>query len=221
VEDAGRVLGREFHGGVRGAGGGSADEQRDGEAGARELLGGVDHLIERRRDQTGEADDVHLLLAGDLENLVARHHDAEVDDFVIITGEDDADDVLADVVHVAFDGREEEFSLCTGRLTGRDRAAFFLLHERREVGDGLLHHAGGFHDLGEKHFAGAEEVADHAHAVHQRAFDDGDRSLVFLQRLGGVGFDEDVDAFHHGVLQAGLDGRVAPGIGGGGLRFEI
>jgi hypothetical protein len=38
-------------------------------------------------------------------------------------------------------------------------------------GDGLLHHAGGFHHLRQEHLARAEQVADDVHAVHQRAFD--------------------------------------------------
>ena len=55
------------------------------------------------------------------------------------------------------------------------------LHEGRQVGDGLLHDAGGLDDLRQEHLAGAEEVADDAHAVHQRAFDDeraGGRALT-------------------------------------------
>jgi hypothetical protein len=33
----------------------------------------------------------------------------------------------------------------------------------------FLHHAGGFHHLRQEHLAGAEQVADDVHAVHQRA----------------------------------------------------
>jgi hypothetical protein len=38
------------------------------------------HLVERRRDQAREADDVRILLARRLQNLVRRHHHAEIDD---------------------------------------------------------------------------------------------------------------------------------------------
>ena len=45
-----------------------------------------------------------------IENLLRRHHDAEIDDLVIVAGEHDADDVLADVVHVALDGRHQNLA---------------------------------------------------------------------------------------------------------------
>jgi hypothetical protein len=38
--------------------------------------------------------------------FVAGHHDAEVDDLVVVAAEHHADDVLADVVDVALDGGE-------------------------------------------------------------------------------------------------------------------
>ena len=68
------------------------------------------HLVERRRDQAGQADDVDLLVARGLEDLLRRHHDAEVDDLVVVAGEHDADDVLADVVHVALDRRHQDLA---------------------------------------------------------------------------------------------------------------
>ena len=45
-----------------------------------------------------------------LEDLRRRHHDAEVDHLVIVALEHDADDVLADVVHVALDGRHHDLA---------------------------------------------------------------------------------------------------------------
>jgi hypothetical protein len=107
-----------------------------------------------------------------------RDHDAEVDDFVVVAGEDDADDVLADVVDVALDGGEEDLALGLDDCCRRRPWRLFGFHEGREVGDGLLHHAGGFDDLGQEHFARAEEIADDAHAVHERAFDDFERRGV-------------------------------------------
>ena len=62
-----------------------------------------------------------------------RNLDAKVDDLVAIVGEDDVDKVLADVVHIALDG-------------GEDNAAFSaivnFLHELLKMGNG------GFHCLG-------------------------------------------------------------------------
>ena len=43
--------------------------------------------------------------------FVGRHHHAEIDDLVAVAAEHDADDVLADVVHVALDGRQHDLAL--------------------------------------------------------------------------------------------------------------
>jgi hypothetical protein len=79
-----------------------------------------------------------------------------------------------------------------------------LLHERHQVGDRLLHHRGRLHDLRQEHLAGAEEIADHVHSVHQRAFDHMQRALGREPRLLDIRFDEIGDAVHERV------GRAAP-----------
>ncbi len=63
----------------------------------------VHHLVERRGDQTRQSDHVGALAPRGLEDLLARHHDAEIDHLEVIALEHHADDVLADVVHVALD----------------------------------------------------------------------------------------------------------------------
>ena len=92
--------------GVDAAGGRAADEERNVEALPLHLGGDVDHLVERGGYEAGEADRVRFALARDGENLRRRRHHAEINDLVIVAREHDADDVLADVVHVALDGRE-------------------------------------------------------------------------------------------------------------------
>ena len=111
VDDGLAVVRRDFDGGVGAAGGGSADEQGQLETLALHLAGDVDHLIERGRDEAAEADEVGLLGFGAFEDFFAGDHDAHVDDVVVVAGEHDADDVLADVVDVAFDGGEDDFAL--------------------------------------------------------------------------------------------------------------
>ena len=107
--------------------------------------GDVDHLVERRRDQPREPDDVAALLVGRVEDPVGRDHDAEVDDLVVVAAEDDPDDVLADVVDVALHGREHDLPLraaarprppsrppCTAR--GRRRRASSPARSSRPAG---------------------------------------------------------------------------------------
>ena len=145
------VVGGNFDRGMGLAGGGAADEERLGEAALLHLGGVGDHLVERGRDETGEADDVGAPCFGFFEDGVAIDHDSKVFNFVVVTGEDDGNDVFADVVHVSFDGGDEE--LAGGGAGG---AFFFGLHERLQVGHGLFHYAGAFDHLWEEHLAGTK-----------------------------------------------------------------
>ena len=95
----------DLHRGVRGRSGRAADQQRHLESAALHLAGDVAHFFERRRDETGQADHVSTDLLSGLQDLVGRHHDAEIDDREVVALEHDADDVLADVVHVTLDRR--------------------------------------------------------------------------------------------------------------------
>jgi hypothetical protein len=167
------------------------------------------HFFERRGDQAGQADDVHLVLDRGFQDVVAGNHDAEVDDVVAVAAEHDADDVLADVVHVALDRRHQDLA-----LAAQAGAGLFRFDVGQQMGDRLLHDAGRFDHLRQEHLAGAEEVADVVHAVHQRAFDDGERRLAFGFQLGahflGIGHDEIGDALDQRMFEALLDRAFAP-----------
>ena len=96
-------------------------------------------------------------------------------------------------------------------LARGDAVLFLLLFdEGDEVGDSLFHHARGFHDLGKEHLAGAEQVADDVHAVHQRALDDLDRTGRSQARFLGVFEDVGVDPLHQRVGQPLGDRQRAP-----------
>ena len=99
------------------------------------------------------------------------HHHAEIDDLEVVALEHDADDVLADVVHVALHGGDDDAAV------GARDAVLLLLDERHEMRDRALHHARALHHLRQEHLAGAEQVADDVHAVHQRTFDHLQRPL--------------------------------------------
>jgi len=124
VDDRLGVMLGDLHRGVGLARGRAADEEREGKTFALHFLGDVDHFIERRRDEAAQADDLDAEFLRSGEDLFAGDHDAHVDDLVIITGEDDADDVLADVMDVALDRGEKDLAL---RLLVAG-ALLFLLH---------------------------------------------------------------------------------------------
>ena len=182
----------------------ASDEEREVEPTALHLLRHADHLVERRRDEPGEADDVAVLLRRDVEDAVRGNHHAEVDHLVAVAAEDDADDVLADVVHVALHGRHDD---------ARRRRALGLLgfHVGLEVRHRALHRACALDHLREEHLPRAEEVADDLHAVHQGALDHVERTGRRLPRLLRVLLDEVDDAVHERMREPIADRRLAPG----------
>ena len=70
------VGGRDLDGRVRAAGRGAADQQREGEPLALHLASDVRHLVQRRRDQSAQADQVHVFLSRRLQDLLAGDHHA-------------------------------------------------------------------------------------------------------------------------------------------------
>ena len=90
--------------------------------------------------------------------------------------------------------------------------ALFGLDVWDELGDGFLHDARALDDLGQEHSAGAEEVADDVHAVHEGAFDDVQGAVGGLAGFFYVGLDVGVYAVDEGALDALGDGEGAPGV---------
>ena len=115
-----------------------------------------------------------LCSCGGVDDGVARLLDAEIDDLVAVVGEDDVDEVLADVVDVALDRGEHDRALLL--------RAGLLLHLRLEIGDGGLHDSGGIEHGRQLHLARAEQVADGLHAVEQDGVDQVERR-VLLKRF--------------------------------------
>ena len=73
------VLGRDPHGGVLLRGRRAADQERQLDPAPLHLLRDVHHLVERRRDEPREPDDVAVLLERGVEDPVGGDHDPEVD----------------------------------------------------------------------------------------------------------------------------------------------
>ena len=210
MDDRALIMGRDLDRRMGTAGRGTADQQRFAETLALHLGRDMAHLLERWRDQSRESDGLRTVLLCRMQNLLRRHHDAEVDDFIAVARQDDADDVLADIVHVALDSGDDDLALgCTAasQLVGFD--------EGHKVGNRLLHDPRRFHYLRQEHLAGAEKIANSVHACHQRTFDHRQRWLVLCGKLGaallGIGDDMVSDAAHQGVLDALADRPGAPG----------
>ena len=152
-----------------GAGQGRAAQQhRDvvGQAAAVELLEVVAHDERALDQQPAHADGVGLDLGRLLDHLGDADLDAEVVHLVAVVGQDDVDQVLADVVHVALDRGQHDAALA---------ARLVLLHVGLEVGHRRLHGLGRLQHEGQLHLAGGEQLAHHLHAGQQDVVDDGQR----------------------------------------------
>ena len=148
---------------------GAADEQGDVDAGRAKVLGRHHHLLGRLHQEPRQSNGVGLVLVAGGDERLGRDLDAEVDDAVAVVGQDDLDQVLADVVDVALHRGQDERA--TRRRLG-------LLHERLEVGHRGLHRLGRLEDFGDDELVVVEEPADLVHALHERAVDDVERRGV-------------------------------------------
>ena len=153
--------------------------------------GHVRHLLERRRDQAGETDKVRTLLDSPAHDLVGRHHHAQVDHLIIITSENNRDNVLANVVHVALHRSEEYLA----RL-GRTCRLFLRLNGRAQDGNRLLHRAGRLHHLRQEHLSSPEQLTHPVHTGHQRPVDNRYRPRINRKRLLKILLQMIANTFH-------------------------
>ncbi|MNU89870.1 hypothetical protein D3C71_797220 [compost metagenome] len=194
--------------GVRARCGRAANHQRHDEALPLHFLGDVAHFFQRRRDQAGKADDVGVLGTGRVQNLLRRHHHTQVDHLEVVAGQDHADDVLADVVHIALDRGHDDPAIAAGGVAAASLLGFDV---GQQVGHRLLHHPCRLHHLRQEHLAGTEQIADHVHAIHQRAFDHVERSAGTLPGFFGIGFHPSIQTVHQCMRQACVHWFLAPG----------
>ncbi len=62
-----------------------------------------------------------------LQDVFARNHHTHVDHFVVVTSQDNSDDILADVMNIAFHGGHQD--LAASRLGLRTCGDLLLFHE--------------------------------------------------------------------------------------------
>ena len=111
-----------------------------------------------------------MMLLRRRQHVRQRHLDAEIDHTIAVVGQDDIDQVLADVVHVAFHRGEHD---------GAFLLALDALHVRFEIRHRRLHRLGALQHERQLHLARAEQFADDFHAVEQHVVDD----VEWRQRL--------------------------------------
>ena len=140
----------------------STTGQRVGQAAVVQLGQVVAHHHRRLHQQPRHADDVGVVLLRRGDDRGDRLLDADVHHVIAVVGQDDVDEVLADVVHVAPDRREHDRAAPAVRR---------LLHVRFEVADRGLHDLRRLEHERELHLPGAEQLAHRLHAVEQEVVD--------------------------------------------------
>ena len=113
---AAAVIGIDLDRRMHAAGRGAADQQRNVEALALHLgwrhgtISSSDGVIRPDRPMM-----LRLVLARRIENFLRRRHHAQIDHFIAVALQHHADDVLADVVHIALHRRHDD---AAGRFLG-------------------------------------------------------------------------------------------------------
>src|SRR5271165_1356196 len=98
-----------------------------------QIATGDDHLVSAFDQQTRKANGIRVMMLTDGDQRFRRYLYAEVYHFVAVVAQDNFHQVLADVVDVAFNGGQNDFSSGTG---------VGLLHEFFQMVDGGLHGLG-------------------------------------------------------------------------------
>ena len=97
------------------------------------------------------------------DDVVDRLLNTHVDDVVAVVGQDDIDQVLADVVDIASNCCKDNSSLA---------ALIGLFHVRLQERDSALHYLGRLQHEGKLHLAFAEALSNYLHALEQVVVDD-------------------------------------------------
>ena len=184
-----------FHGGMRGRGRGTTDDYRNALTGGLHSLCDRTHFFERRRDKTGEAQDICFVFNCSLDDDIFRNHHAEVHHVIAVTGHNHGDNVLADIMHVALDGRDDYFT------AARCVCIFACFDVRLQNFHSFFHRTCGFHDLREEHLAFTETTADFVHTIHQWARNNANRAIAAVDEFHQVGLQCCRSSLEEGFLQ--------------------
>ena len=90
------------------------------------------------------------------------------------------------------------------------RGEFLCSHRRFKVCNRLFHDSCAFYNLGQKHFSRTKQISNDVHAIHQRAFDDMQWSLVKFSTFLNILINVIYDAMNKRMLEPFLDIGFSP-----------
>ena len=147
-----------------------------------------------------------MTFQGLFEDGLVGHHHTQVDDLETVTAQDDAHDILTDVVYVAVGCGQHD----TGPFFFP--VFSFLVDIGLQQGHSILHHLSRFHHLGQEHLPFTKQSTDMFHRLHQRLFNHVDGSSVLLEGLRDILFQVLAHALAQRIGQSFLDGFLPPGV---------
>ena len=127
----------------------------------------VDHLIQRGCDKPAESKDVRVMFSDRFQNLVTGNHDAKIDNLPVVAGQNYANNVFSNVMHISLHRCDNHGPAFTG-----SPFCFFCFHVGLKIRNRLFHNPGTFDNLRKKHFPISKQISNDFHSVHQRTFND-------------------------------------------------
>ena len=149
---------------------GATENHWNGDAETIHLVQVFFHHSHRLHQQSAHANRVGLGVAPCVENRVQRLFDADVVNLESVVGENDVDEILADVMHIARHRGQHNARLLRGALVG-------LGHVRLENGYRFLHDCGRLQHKRQLHLTRTKEFAHGLHATEQMIIDDRQRRI--------------------------------------------
>ena len=153
---------------------------------------------------------MHILFPHGVHHRLHRHITAEVDHLKAVVFQNDLDDVLADIMHIALDSCQHDASLAGAALALFGDGGLDLLK-------GALGGAGGLQQLRQEE---SSLLVLHAHDIQRRdqGFIHHFQRLLFRQKRPGLGGGIALQTLFHGLHQGGIGAGVFGGLRRAGSR---
>jgi len=106
-----RVFRGNLHRCVDQGGGGATHQQGYVHSQPLHFFGDMHHLVQGWSDQAREADNVHLMFPGQLQDGLCRYHNPGVDHLVVVALQHHGHDIFTDIVYITFDCGHQDLAL--------------------------------------------------------------------------------------------------------------
>ena len=162
------------------------------------------HLIQRRRNQPAQSDDVCIVFNRLIKDFVGSNHHTKVYDIVSIATQYNTHNIFSDIMYITFYSSKQNLSRSRGLLLGS-------LNEGGENSHTFFHDSGTFHHLWQEHFSNTKQISHNVHSIHQGTFNNIQWTGVRLSCLFSIRINVFSNAIDQGMFQTFFNGVVPPG----------